>query len=555
MNQQDDVSVAGSGEKSGGMTRGAVLVTGLLIALLTGHDSAAGTLVEALSGNRPEQAQALIEQGGDVNLPRSDGTTPLMYAAHFGHQDLVAELLERGAAIDRRNDYGASALSEALIKGHGDIALMLLEAGADPDFANHEGETPLMIAARSGDLTAAQRLIEAGAALDAREQWGGQTALMWAAAQQLPEMIALLARHGADVNLHGFPRIWDRRITSEPRPKDMNKGGFSALQYAARQGCVACVRVLAAAGADLDATDPDRVTALNLALLNFHFDTAAALIEAGADVNKWDLYGRTPLYNAIDMNSLPTGGRSDIPSLDERTGYDIAVMLLERGANPDLQLKLPPPFRNAVFDRGSDKELTTGATPLLLAARTGDVASVELLLEHGARVDLPNKYGQTPLLVVSGVDYASSPTRGQYKTEAESIAILDRLLAAGADINVVSGDPTLRPGGNDIPRPNRNRQMHPANRGPDVIEGKNALHGAGRLGWNEIVRYLIDHGVQQQLEDASGRTPIDYAMARYSPAYNDAPPQPLPATTRLLQEACLADDGCVLEERLEFPDL
>lgn len=548
---RDDLCAA----RGGGTTRGAVVAVGLLVALMAGPAVSASPLVEALAGDQPEQARALLRQNSDVNVPRSDGTTPLMYAAHFGHAELVATLLERGAEIDRRNDYGASALSEALIKGHGDIALMLLEAGADPDLANHEGETPLMVAARSGDLAAARLLIDKGADPDAREQWGGQTALMWAAAQQLPDMLSLLARHGADVNLHGFPRIWDRRITSEPRPKDMNKGGFSALQYAARQGCKACIPVLAKAGADLDATDPDRVTALNLALMNFHFDTAAALIEAGADVNKWDLFGRTPLYNAIDMNTLPTGGRSDIPSLDEHTGYDIAVMLLERGANPDLQLKLPPPFRNAVFDRGSDKELTTGATPLLLAARTGDVASVKLLLEHGAQVDLPNKYGQTPLLVVSGVDYASSPTRGQFKTEAESIEILDLLLAAGADINAVSGDPTLRPGGNDIARPNRNRQMHPANRGPDVIEGKNALHGAGRLGWNKISRYLIDHGIQQQLVDASGRTPIDYAMARYPPAYNDAPPQPLPETARLLQEACLADDACVLDERLEFPDL
>lgn len=544
-----------SAVRGGSMMRSAVLAAVLVMTLTAGAAVSAGTLVEVLSGNQPEQAHALLKEGSDVNMPRSDGTTPLMYAAHFGHEDLVTALLERGAELDSRNDYGTSALSEALIKGHSAIALMLLEAGADPDLANHEGETPLMVAARSGDLKAAQLLIDKGADLDAREQWGGQTALMWAAAQQLPEMLSLLTRHGADPDLHGFPRIWDRRITSEPRPKDMNKGGFSALQYAARQGCEACIPVLAEAGADLDATDPDRVTALNLALMNFHFDTAAALIEAGADVNKWDLFGRTPLYNAIDMNSLPTGGRSDIPSLDEYTGYDIAAMLLEQGANPDLQLKLPPPFRNAVFDRGSDKELTTGATPLLLAARTGDVASVKLLLEHGAQVDLPNKYGQTPLLVVSGVDYASSPTRGQFKTEAESIEILDLLLAAGADINALSGDPTLRPGGNEIARPNRNRQMHPANRGPDVIEGKNALHGAGRLGWNEVVRYLIDHGIKQQLVDASGRTPIDYAMARYPPAYNDAPPQPLPDTTQLLQEACLADEACVLEERLEFPDL
>src|SRR5690606_26385185 len=135
--------------------------------------------------------------------------------------------------------------------------------------------------------------------------------------------------------------------------------------------------------------------------------------------------------------TLPSGGRTDIPSGDALTGYDVAVMLLERGADPNMQLKLRPPYRNAIFDRGADSALSTGATPLMRAARAADNASVELLLEHGALADLPNSRGETPLMVVSGVNFPSDPTRGRYKTEEDSIETIRLLLDAGADINAI----------------------------------------------------------------------------------------------------------------------
>ena len=111
----------------------------------------------------------------------------------------------------------------------------------------------------------------------------------------------------------------------------MNRGGFTALLYAAREGCIECARHLVEGGADIDLTDPERVTPLGLAINNQHFDLAAYLIGAGADVDKWDLFGRTPLYQAVDMNTLPTqgsGSMSAIPSLDKHSGLDIATLLL-----------------------------------------------------------------------------------------------------------------------------------------------------------------------------------------------------------------------------------
>ena len=88
-------------------------------------------------------------------------------------------------------------------------------------------------------------------------------------------MIKLLAARGADVNARGVIHQWERKVITEPRPKDMNRGGFTPLLYAAREGCVACARELVAAKADPDLEDPDRLTPLNMALLNLHFEVAA----------------------------------------------------------------------------------------------------------------------------------------------------------------------------------------------------------------------------------------------------------------------------------------
>ena len=166
-----------------------------------------------------------------------------------------------------------------------------------------------MAVARTGNVEAATLLLDAGADVNAIELWGQQSALMWAAAQRQPAMIKLLIARGADVDARGAVRNWERKVISEPRPKDMNQGGFTPLLYAAREGCIECAKELVAGGADLDLPDPHRVTPLNMALMNLHFDFAAYLIEAGADIDKWDLYGRSPLYIAADMSTHPRDGQ------------------------------------------------------------------------------------------------------------------------------------------------------------------------------------------------------------------------------------------------------
>jgi uncharacterized protein len=463
-----------------------------LVATLLGSVGVAyadDSLVDVAQAKDHDAAVALIAKGADVHQRSADGTTALHWAVYNDDADLVERLIKAGADVSVTNDYGASPLRQAATVADPVVIKALLKAGANANEANAEGETPLMVVARTGCVECAKLLLSHGAKVNAKEQWGGQSPLMWAAAQKQPEMVKFLISHGANVNDRGDVRDWQRRVTAEGRPKNMNHGGFTPLLYAAREGCIECAKYLVKAKADLNLPDPDGTTPLILALMNMRFDFASYLIAAGADVNKWDFYGDTPLYVAIDMNTLPRGGRPDLPSLDNTTGYQVAAMLLEHGANPNAQLKLRPQYRNGVFDRGGDQVLSTGATPLLLAAKVGDADSIKLLLKYHASVDLPNSMGVTPLMAAAGMGHSFNPTRGRFKTDDDAAEAVKLLQEAGASIN-----------------------------GHDKL-GLTALHSAAEHGWNDTVKVLVADGADLQPKDSKGLTPIDHAAGRHERAF------------------------------------
>jgi ankyrin repeat protein len=230
------------------------------------------------------------------------------------------------------------------------------------------------------------------------------------------------------------------------------------------------------------------VTPLISSLFNAHFDVAKYLIEKGANVDRWDWWGRSPLYLAVDYNTLPHGGRPDQPSLDETLPIDIVRMLLDRGANPNLQLKLAIPYRATGNDRGLDGILSVGSTPLLRAAKAQDAAAIKMLLDHGAIVDLPNNQGMIPLVAASGIGSSDRDSRGSYRAtdiQERAIASMDLLIQHGAKVNDSGGR-----------------------------QGQLPLQGAALWGWPKVVAFLLEKGADVNRPDSRGLTALDHAMGR-----------------------------------------
>jgi ankyrin repeat protein len=410
----------------------------------------------------------------DVNRQNPDGSTPLQWAVYNSDVAEVKRLLRAGANPSIANKYGATPMSLAAEVGHTEILKLLLEVGADVESPNADGQTALLAVARTGNVEAAKLLLDRGAKVDATEKWGGQTPLMWASARRHPAMMELLISRGADVNAASINRDYQRHVTAEGRPKSLDSGGLTPLLYAARENCMACVDVLLKHKADIDLPDPDGVTPLLVAVMNANWDLAKQLIEAGADVNQWDVFGEAPLYTAIDLRTRIDGGRASIDPLNTNTGIGIIKLLLERGADPNMQLFFKPAnVRGALHTRG--------ATPLIRAAINADTEVMKLLLEKGADATITTADRQTPIhAVLAG--RASEP---------QAVELITMLQKSGADVNMVAL----------------------INHGEE-IRGGTALHYAVRKRYKNVIKLLASMNIDLDAVDQDGLSALDYTQSR-----------------------------------------
>lgn len=458
-------------------------------------------LVDAVKRGDHAAVRTLLRNKAVVNQPEADGTTALHYAVQANDVQLVSMLIAAGARVTAANRYGLQPLTLAATNGSEPVLAQLLKAGADPNTTTAAGEPVLMTAARTGRVGAIARLIAAGADVNARERWFGETALMWAAAEDHGDAVRALARAGADLNARS--RLLDAPVLEFPRSGGPNspfpRGGWTALMYAARQGAVEGARALADLGADLnlaalpqtdvplkpeDLTSADRgigTSALVFAIINVHYDLAAMLIEKGADPNVLDLAGMGALYAAVDMNSLQWVQGRPAPILTDRfDGVDIVRQLLQKGADPDARLKTRPLKRH--HDAGSTLNFGEGTTPLMRAARTGDVAVIKALLDGGANPFLALPDGTNALLLAAGQGYGGVRGDGirivvpTAESAAESVQLL---LDRGVDIDSFT------------------------------TAGNTALHAAVNRG-DAVVRVLASRGARL-IRNKAGVTPLDMA--------------------------------------------
>jgi len=449
-------------------------------------------------------AQALLQAGANVNAAQPDGSTPLLWAVYQVDEALVAALLRNEADPDAANHFGATPLSEAARLANARLVQLLLEAGAEPDSANADGQTPLMLAAYNGSVEVARLLVARGADVNAVEQWTGQTALMWAAARDHADMAEFLIQNDADVHARATYFDWSSQMSSEPRSQYRPAGGLTPLLFAARSGCLRCVRAILEAGGDPNLPSPEGVTALLVAIENFHFGIAGYLLDQGANPQAFDWWGRTPLYMAIDVRTNEARDQR-LDSANKTIALALAKRLLDMGVYVDPLLNFHRPGPGGASGRYSDELLTTGASPLLRAGVGHDAEAARLLLAYGAEIDLPNVFGVTPLLAAAGMatprglladgTVFSSPT-----VEEEVIETLEVLLAAGADINAVVTDTTSYTA--FVPRHNAMTDR----------QGQTAIYGPGKWGWMKVAEFLVEHGAKVDVVDFYGKTPMDSAM-------------------------------------------
>ena len=438
----------------------------LLSLLLTATVSAAtsASLIEAVRSGDNQAVRTFLNQRANVNATEPDGMTALHWAARGNNLDTVQLLLRAGANAKAANRYGVTPLSLAATNGNAVMVEALIKAGADPNAALPEGETVLMTAARTGNPETVKALIAHGAKVNATENWQNQTALMFAAAENNAAAVKVLVEAGADMNLHS--KVWEfpeyKYETNGMAVFQLPRGGWTAAMFAARQNAIAAAAMLGDLKADLDARDGDGTTALQLAILNVHYDLAAVLLRKGANPDVQDNSGMTALYAAVDMRS--PAGMMTRPNPKLEAEFDAAEMiriLLVNKANPNLKLKKPIIGRHN--NLVGDTSLGEGATPLLRAAKTNDLVVMRMLLEGGADPTLTLKDRTTAAMITNNL---------------EAIKLL---VEHGLDVNAFN------------------------------TNGQTIAHNAAGRGGNEILQYIASKGARLDKKDKQGRTPLDIA--------------------------------------------
>jgi len=499
----------------------AVLVAGLASAA----PQAASPLIEAAEGGDKAAVSRLLDQGAAVDGRAVDGTTALHWAVRGDRLDTVRVLLESGADANAADRYGVTPLYLAAENGNAAVIAALLDAGADVDGVAPIGETALMTAVRTGALDAIALLLDRGAAVDARDREFEQTALMLAVREAHPRVVELLLERGADV---------DARTRVGPTPNfvkpckgtgcgsegvGINRGGLpdrgrrgsalggmTSLLYAARDGRTEEAALLLAAGADVELAEANGMRPLLMALLNDQLAVARLLLEHGADVNADDFWGRTPLFAAVEYRNLDMNNREmDAPTtngVDREPLLAMIAELIEHGADVNARTREVPPSRRWLYSLGDVSWVDfTGQTPFLRAALSGDVATMRLLLEHGADPNLPTQAGTTPLMAASGVNWVVAQT---YTESPQSLLDAIQLcLDHGADINAANSMELT------------------------------ALLGAANRGANDIIRLLVANGARIDVVDKEGRSALRWAEGVFLAAVGA---ERKPATIALLEE-------------------
>jgi len=479
-------------------------------------------LMAASRTGNVEAMKVLLDHGADINAKETlRGTTPLMWAADEAHPAAIQLLIERGADFKARSSPAERGRGPALGKANDPRKQVAAQGAA-------------LAAGQALDLLALRAVVEGGA--DVQGQRG--------AAAQGQRGAAAAGQRGAAQGQRGAPAAVDEAAPDgqddaavaaglfrrRPEPKD--GGELTALVYAARSNDVESVKVLLAAGADVNQVTGYGWSPLLVATQNRYYKLGAFLLDHGADPNLANKGGWTPLYLATDNRNIESG---DYPvRKGDMDHLDFIKLLLDKGANVNARLKDSTETRTVFTNQWLDEN---GATAFLRASQSGDIVLMKLLLARGADPKIATALGVTALHAAAGIGWVEGITyEWSAKDTLESVKLL---LDLGLDVNA------------------------------QADTGRVALHGAAHKGRSDVVQLLVDHGARLDVRDYGNTDnrggklaihtwqPVDYAdgLVRVGVQSAIAHPEtglllrklmtaaglPAPPVGRTLESICITD--------------
>jgi len=346
---------------------------------------------EVIKGNAQGVLHCL-QDGRDINSIDKEGEKRLIeWAISRGHYHVISLLIEHGMEIADANNRESSL--QQIIHDWTDnendsrSLKLIIEAGTDINALDENRQTPLHRAAANGNFIAVKLLIENGAVVDAKDKDGGTPIFFNIVGKTSREVISLLINNGADAN-------------------SMDDEESNPLHFLNRVNDLETISLLIENGADAAAANVHGITPLHIACGHKHFwshlELVALLIKHGADVNARRKCLFNPLHNSItplhdaalagcieiiplllkegaNINSIRDDGFTPLTMAIGELRKDVAKLLLENGANPNIVCK-------------QHKQAS-----LHYAVRTDQEDMVSLLLEYGADVNCLAGNGKTPL--------------------------------------------------------------------------------------------------------------------------------------------------------------
>jgi len=391
--------------------------------------------------------QKLLAAGADPNTANRAGETALMTASRTGKVDAVKVLLDHGATLNNRETVrGQTALMWAVLEDHPDVVKLLLAKGADINM-HTEVKVPDGVAVIPGPAQASGAGVSRQRALPSPS--GAMTALLFASRDGLLDMVKILLDAKADINavsangttpliiavINNHMQLAMELIARGANPNIVDFYGRTPLIAAVDMRNLDHARTYAD-------PKPDAVAPL---------DVISALLAHGADPNLQTQ--KTPVRGFFqgDMSWVSSDGQT--PFLRAGLSGDVTVMkmLLEHGANPNISTKEGTTVLMTVaginwvtlqtfsrsdaeyleaaklcLDHGADVNAVNaeGFTAMHGAANRGFDAMVRLLASHGAKLDVKDKQGRTPMTFAHGVFLAGYPPQEKPST----VALLHELM-------------------------------------------------------------------------------------------------------------------------------